>query len=90
MEVYYLAFANTWSLETKLKEKVMTEQDYIVREIFAYYGSTMYMAQTIEKGFMNLVPPRVVFVLPPQYLAAALVSFSTKRTQRKRPRSVTN
>ncbi|MEI6411625.1 MAG: hypothetical protein WCR52_19705 [Bacteroidota bacterium] len=33
----------------------MTEQDYIVREIFAYYGSTMYMAQTIEKGFMNLV-----------------------------------
>lgn len=33
----------------------MTEQDYIVREIFAYYGRTMYLAQTIEKGIMNLV-----------------------------------
>lgn len=33
----------------------MTEQDYIVREIFAYYGRTMYLAQTIEKGLMNLV-----------------------------------
>ena len=33
----------------------MTEQDYIVREIFAYYGRTMYLAQTIEKGIMNLL-----------------------------------
>ncbi len=32
----------------------MTEQDYIVREIFAYYGRTMYLAQAIEKGIMNL------------------------------------
>lgn len=33
----------------------MTEQDYIVREIFAYYGRTMYLAQAIEKGIMNLI-----------------------------------
>ncbi len=33
----------------------MTEQDYIVREIFAYYGRTMYLAQVIEKGIMNLI-----------------------------------
>jgi len=33
----------------------MTEQDYTVREIFAYYGRTMYLAQAIEKGIMNLI-----------------------------------
>ena len=33
----------------------MNEQEYIVREIFAYYGRTMYMAQTIEKGIMNQI-----------------------------------
>lgn len=33
----------------------MNKEDYIVREIFAYYGRAMYMAQAIEKGFMNLI-----------------------------------
>ncbi len=33
----------------------MTEQDYIGREIFAYYGRTMYLAQSVEKGFMNVI-----------------------------------
>lgn len=33
----------------------MTEQDYAVREIFAYYGRTMYLAQSIEKGIMTLI-----------------------------------
>ena len=33
----------------------MTEQDYIVREIFAYYGRAMYIVQTVEKGLMNLI-----------------------------------
>lgn len=33
----------------------MTEQGYTVREIFSYYGRTMYLAQAIEKGIMNLI-----------------------------------
>lgn len=33
----------------------MIEQDYTVREIFAYYGKTMYLTQAIEKGIMNLI-----------------------------------
>lgn len=33
----------------------MTEQDYIVREVFAFYGRAMYMAQAVEKGIMNLI-----------------------------------
>lgn len=33
----------------------MTEQENIVKEIFAYYGKTLYIAQTIEKGIMNLI-----------------------------------
>jgi len=33
----------------------MSEQDFIVREIFAYFGRTMYLAQSVEKGFMNVI-----------------------------------
>jgi hypothetical protein len=33
----------------------MNEQDYIVRELFAYFGRIMYLAQTVEKGMMNIV-----------------------------------
>lgn len=33
----------------------MTQQEYIVREIFAHYGRAMYLAQVIEKGIMNLI-----------------------------------
>lgn len=33
----------------------MDEQDYIVREIFAYYGRAMYQAQTIEKGILSII-----------------------------------
>ncbi|WP_026461357.1 hypothetical protein [Adhaeribacter aquaticus] len=33
----------------------MDEQDYIVREIFAYYGRAMYLAQVIEKGILSIL-----------------------------------
>ncbi len=33
----------------------MNGHDYIVRDIFAYFGRTMYLAQTVEKGMMNII-----------------------------------
>jgi hypothetical protein len=33
----------------------MDEQYFIVREVFAYYGRSMYVAQTVEKGIMNII-----------------------------------
>jgi len=33
----------------------MDKQDYIIREIFAYYGRAMYLAQAIEKGIMTII-----------------------------------
>jgi hypothetical protein len=64
-------------------------------EIFYPTSQTMWrkwlQENHISKQDVWLVfPPRVVFVPPLQRPAAALVSFSTKRIQRERPRSVTN
>lgn len=37
------------------KIQYMNGHDYIVRDIFAYFGRTMYLAQTVEKGMMNII-----------------------------------